>query len=58
MRIRDSCIDSELEVGNEFPILIKGPKSVDEAVVRHLRHQLVAEFIGKLAKKTFPLSFQ
>jgi hypothetical protein len=41
------------EVRKEFPLLIESTKSVDEGVVRHLRHQLVAEFIGKLAKKFF-----
>jgi hypothetical protein len=49
-------LGSDVGVGNEFPIMIESSESVDEAVVGHLRHQLVTKFIGKLPKKLLPIS--
>jgi hypothetical protein len=51
-------LESEVGVWNEFSFLIESPKSVDVAVIRHLRHQVVTKFIGKLTKKTFSLGYR
>jgi hypothetical protein len=53
-----NCLESEVGVWNEFSFLIESPKSVDVAVVRHLRHEVVTKFIGKLTKKTFSLGYR